>query len=843
MGKHTVTKARVLVVERSATLRHTLGQVLRNGHFGVAAIASPIQAAKRLQAEGLSFSAVVLGWPQFRNDAATLAETLCLDELSHLGVIVLSDDPDLPDKNLLRRQRCSSLTWPEHRRICEVLRAFADDEPSADQEPEDTTDQPVSILLVDDSRTVRKHYSQLLRENRYQVVTAGNVNEGFRAALAGRFDIAVIDYFMPDANGDELCRRLREHPATCHITTSVLTGAYRDPIIRDSLAAGAVECMFKNESEALFLARVAAMARWVMHRRGVEKDRRHLKSILDSVADAVYGVDTQGRLTYMNPAARTMLEIGDQDIVGIQPFELFHHSAEDGQRLIAETCFLTQAYASDETMSDWRTVFWTRSGKAIPVEGSILPSYSEGRRQGSVVAFRDVAEQKLLEDELRWQAQHDPLTGLENRHSFDQSLEQECRTLRRSGRSSALVFIDLDRFKQINDRAGHEAGDSLLIEVGKRLAARLRATDTLTRLGGDEFALILRNIDPGQVLAVADTFRKVLADLTFSHAGKSFDVNGSLGVTILDANTSSASVALAQADQAAKLAKSQGRNQTHLYQPCEENDSSIPHDIGWSARIKRALAEQLLVLEFQPELSSASNTTKPPPEATYEALLRISSDNGPAILPGAFLPAAERFNLMLQLDRWVCKQCINLLAASPDSRFNISVNLSLDALNDARLPDDVQAWLEEESVASSRLHFEINQTALNTDYDTCIAFMARVRKFGCSVALDDFGSGVTSLMQLRNIPVDRVKIDGRIVQEIATEPVNLAIVKALCSVAHACGQLATAKCVESAEALSAVQNCGVDLVQGFHICHPQAAITESQADLLQPKVPVAPSIR
>ncbi|MES9921729.1 MAG: diguanylate cyclase [Candidatus Thiodiazotropha sp.] len=316
--------------------------------------------------------------------------------------------------------------------------------------------------------------------NGYEAETAATVGEGYEKALDSRFDIAIIDYFMPDATGDVLCQRLRDDATTTGITTAIITGTYLDKAIKQSLEAGAVECMFKNESDDLFLTRIDAMSRHIRAHKSIEKERERLGGILRSVGEGVYGVNSEGHISFVNPACRRILGYApDERLIGKSALELFHYTDEDGNPIDEKKCFLQHTYADGTPLNARETLFWHKSGDSIPVECTVYPLTIKGKREGTVVAFRDISERKLLEEELRWQASHDALTKPYNRRYFEEQLTQEAGRLKRSKETSALLYIDLDRFKYINDTAGHAAGDRLLVEIAQQLKQRLRSTDLL----------------------------------------------------------------------------------------------------------------------------------------------------------------------------------------------------------------------------------------------------------------------------------------------------------------------------------------------------------------------------
>ncbi|HEX19320.1 MAG TPA: diguanylate cyclase, partial [Acidiferrobacteraceae bacterium] len=499
---------KILLIEKSATQRHVLAKMLlRHGHDITMAENCEVGLHLLLDAQQdeCPFSSIVLGWPQFGKipDHAML-DHLTRPEFSHVPVLVMAQETDANMHNwAARRPLTAIILWDTYHDVTDSLEKLSNSRKKEDKdssEPLDTDNQ-IRILFVDDSSTVRAIYKRLLNKNGYQTDVAENAEQALKLAEKNQYDITITDYFMPKINGDELCRRLLDNPATNHIITAIITGAYLDEVIKDSLQAGAVECMFKNEANELFLARIAAMSRMVRAKNSIDGQRNRLEGILNSVGEGVYGVSQEGLVTFINPAALQMLGYeNDEKIIGQPPHELFHHSDEDGSPIARDKSFIQQAYGSGYEVYSRETVFWNQAKKTLPVECTIYPLRILGKQEGSVVAFKDISERKNLEKKLRWQATHDPLTELLNRRFFEEALDNEVNRLARSSEVSCLVYIDLDRFKYINDTAGHTAGDQLLVKIARQLRNRLRSSDLLTRIGGDEFAVIMRNVDPERVL-------------------------------------------------------------------------------------------------------------------------------------------------------------------------------------------------------------------------------------------------------------------------------------------------------------------------------------------------------
>ncbi len=809
----------LLVVERSATLRHALVKLLdREGH-AVTAMASFADALAALRAGGPgarpAWDAVVLGWPAHSEPGAdALVEHLEAAEGRETPAVILAHEGHAAARSwATARPHTALILWDDYRELPAALAKLL--EPAPAPAPA-AAEAPVRILFVDDSPTVRAKYRRLLERHGYEAAFASSAEEALALAREGAFEIAVIDYFMPGENGDVLCRRLREDPRTAHIRPAILTGTYLDQVIRDALDAGAVECMFKNEADELFLARLAAMARTVRAHRSVERERQRLEGILNSIGEGVCGVCCEGRIAFLNPAACAILgrAAGDRGLIGASVEALVHPEGDARgarERLLA-------ACRRGEHLRRWETVLRRRDGSPVQVECTVYPLTIRGRREGSVLAFRDIGERKRLEEELRWQATHDPVTELPNRRHLEETLARELERLRRSSERSALLYIDLDRFKYINDVAGHAAGDALLREVGRQLRARLRGADLLARIGGDEFAVLLHNVDARGMAEAAEAFRRLLADFTFLYGGRTFRIHASIGAVLLDAATPSASQALADADFACHLAKRRGRNRVCVHRAGSEEREAMRADLGWSTRLREALAGDGFVLHFQPVVPLRGGGGG----ECYEVLLRLRGPDGRLVPPGAFIPTAERFNMMHELDLWVVRHALCRLAAlrAAGREVSFSINLSGQALALEELVAVVRGELRRLRLDPRAVTFEITETCAIADMGAAVRLVEGLRVLGCRIALDDFGSGFSSFSQLKLLPVDVIKIDGGFVRGLAHDPVDRAMVTSMNEIAHALGCRTVAEYVESPEVLALLRELGVDYAQGHYLAPP-----------------------
>lgn len=839
----------LLLIERSAVLRQTLTtQLEATAHYQIIPLDTFEAGLMRLQHSQpeTPYQGLILGWPNQTHPVADEIIAL-LDEPRYraLPVMILVQNALITLQNWVsRRPHTDLLEWDQSALVVEHLNALIAGFSGAvttamPMAAPASTHNAVKILFVDDSPSVRTYFRRRLIAQGYVTETASCGEEALEKARHEAFDLAIIDYFMPDMNGDVLCRRLQADPRTQRITTAILTSSYREQVIKDCLEAGAVECMFKNEADELFLARIAAMSRTVQFHKSIDSERQRLDSILNSVGDGVYGVSQRGQITFINPAAKRVLGYSEEDsLIGRSAHDLFHYAHEDGSHNPIESCFLQQAYQEGEELYSWETIFWHRDNYPIPVECTVYPLHIKGHERGAVIAFRDISERRALQEKLRWQATHDSLTELYNRGYFEEQLEQEIHRLKRSKETGALLYIDLDQFKYLNDTAGHTAGDQLLIEVANRLKNRIRDTDLVVRLGGDEFAIIMRNVSLEHIGPVANAYLDTLSQGDFAYLDKRYRIQASIGVAVMNKDTQSPGDALAQADIACHIAKRQGRNQTHIYTPEQDEKMAMDLELGWSGKLRDALEHDRFVLYYQPLLPLAVIDEKRLPAEDgviweqfcrlsrrvkhFEVVLRLRSSEGEVIAPNAFLPTAERFNLMKDIDRWVVKHAFQRLAELNKERkvAAFSINLSGQTLDDKSLAPFVKQWLQEYQLDPGSVTFEVTETTAISNLDVAKAFISELRDLGCRFSLDDFGTGFSSFSHLKHLPVDNIKIDGIFVQNMERDAIDRCMVGSMNEIAHSLKRVCIAEFVKNAEILRLLKNMGVDYAQGFYVSRP-----------------------
>jgi diguanylate cyclase (GGDEF)-like protein len=419
-----------------------------------------------------------------------------------------------------------------------------------------------------------------------------------------------------------------------------------------------------------------------------------------------------------------------------------------------------------------------------------------------------------MANEMTYRATHDPLTGLINRVELEHSLEKALISAREHDIEHALMYIDLDQFKVVNDNCGHSAGDKLLTEITKVIRKCIRVTDTLARIGGDEFVVLLEECDKEPAMRLAQQVCDSVDQYRFHHDNQRFRIGASIGLVIVDSHWSSIATLLQAADSACYAAKEAGRNRVHLY---FDSDYAMETRLGetkWVSRIEQAIEEQRFLLYCQ-RIFPLNGESK----EHGEVLIRMQDDEGGLIAPSSFLPAAERFHIMTRIDRWVVATVFSWLKEHDgelDYIETLSINLSGQSLGDNTFHAYVLELIEVLAVDCTMLTFEITETVAINNFNEANKFIASMKKYGARFSLDDFGSGVSSFGYLKNLPVDYLKIDGQFIRHLTENQIDQATVRCIVEVAKCTQKKTIAEWVESEEVQTLLKQLGVDYCQGFY---------------------------
>lgn len=579
-----------------------------------------------------------------------------------------------------------------------------------------------------------------------------------------------------------------------------------------------VSVMQRNEQLFYTLLVADISERKAAEQRLLEAESRY-RNLVETAHDLVFSLDRHGNWLYLNNAASQIYGHPAEDMLGRNFSE---YQAPESQERDSEA--FAQLLDGKELLQ-YETVHLDSHGEHRHISFNARPMFDAA---GDLLQIsgtaRDITDQKRFEQELTYQAQHDTLTGLFNRSYFQSELERVISRNSRNAIECALLYLDLDQFKYVNDTVGHAAGDRLLKECTGMLRKNIREGDLLARFGGDEFTILLYNIDQAHALPVAQNIRAMFEHYRFMDSGKTFNVTCSIGLTMIDNQITTADEAMARADLACNISKSQGRNCVHEYSEADSEKSGMVEDMGWVSRVRDAIDNDRFELYYQPIVSLSSQEIH-----AYEVLLRLPTEDGSSIKPGGFIPAAERFGLIHHVDRWTVTHAMQYLAelhhGNIDTQF--SINLSGRAVEDAELLTIIRDILRNTGLNPAAITFELTETAAIANLQAARKFIKRLKDLGCRIALDDFGSGFCSFTYLKHLPVDSLKIDGAFVQGLVSTPVDQAMVQSMNQIAHALGKTTVAEFVENRETLQLLREYGVDFAQGHFLGKPHRQLIHS----------------
>jgi diguanylate cyclase (GGDEF)-like protein/PAS domain S-box-containing protein len=553
----------------------------------------------------------------------------------------------------------------------------------------------------------------------------------------------------------------------------------------------------------------------------LEEQHELLRVTLQSIGDAVITTDAAGNTVWLNPVAERMTGWTCDEAKG-RPLGQIFHIVNEETRLKTENPVATCLEQGKVVGLANHTILISRSGDEFGIEDSAAPIIStNGDLLGVVLVFHDVTEQRRLSGEVNYRATHDALTGLVNRAEFENRLRRLLHSVHEDRSQHALMYIDLDQFKIVNDTCGHSVGDELLQQISKLFQLAVRTRDTLARLGGDEFAIILEHCTTEQAQRVAQQICDKMENYRFIHEMQRFRIGTSIGLVPIDNRWNTISMLMQAADTSCYAAKEAGRNRVHVWFDTDKAMRARHSETQWANRIELALDENRFELYAQHIISLADNEKG----LHAELLLRMVERDGTIVTPDIFITAAERFHMASRIDRWVVRNAIMWLQNRPIGAPHIhtlAINLSGQSVGDRSfLRQLVEILTAAGSEICSKLCIEITETAAVTNMADAEFFIEEIHKLGLRISLDDFGAGSSSFGYLKNLSVDVLKIDGQFIRGILDDPLDDATVRCFVDVAKVVGLKTVAEFVNSPEILSRVKQLGVDYAQGYLIHKPE----------------------
>ena len=551
--------------------------------------------------------------------------------------------------------------------------------------------------------------------------------------------------------------------------------------------------------------------------------RNLARHTLDSIGEGVITTDLEGRIDYANGAAELMLGCRLDLAEGNRLSDLVGLVDEADRKPLGDPI---QRCLSEGTRIDLgrRTLMLSKtSGEEHSIELSAAPIRAgRGDVLGAVVLLHDVSEIRGLARQMSYQASHDPLTGLVNRREFERRLDEIIAGARAGGSTHVLCYLDLDRFKAVNDTCGHMAGDNMLREVASLIRDKVRDSDIVARIGGDEFGMLLSGCPLDKARQISDDVVAAIRDYRFVWRDRIFNIGVSVGLVEISHESGTLEELMSAADSACYVAKQKGRGQVHVYSARDEAVARQRGEILWLQRLQKALKEDHFELFLQPIVSAAGRVDTGP---ACEVLLRMRNEDGGSATPGDFMEAAERYHLMPNVDRWVLQTTFGAIGSGvltlPDNR-SCTINLSGQTLGDPQFLDFVVQCLDYSGVTPGQICFEVRESAVIGNLTHAARFIAVLHGMGCQFALDNFGSGIGSFANLKNLSMDYLKIDGAIIRGLGSDDVSRAMVAAMIKLASTLKIRVIAEHVETDTAFSLVRDMGVDFIQGYAVGRPEA---------------------
>jgi len=702
--------------------------------------------------------------------------------------------------------------------------------------------QLISFIVILANITGRRAMEDELRESRGFLQRTGDVARvgGWRLDLATRAitwsDQARRIVDMPPGHEPELNDAMTLFPEDARerlqaaLERATRGGGGWDvelPCITFSGRAIWVRSMGEMEAEHGRPVRITGSLQDITRRKQAElalaESRELLRVTLHSIGDAVITTDAQAHVTWLNPVAETLTGWSVDEAVGRPIGEVLQLLSEDTRHRVINPVETALAERRIVGLAH-NTVLVARHGREFGIEDSAAPiKDDDGTVRGAVLVFHDVTAARALSREISHQARHDALTGLPNRIEYKERLLRFLRRAAEEGEHGAVLFVDLDNFKIVNDTCGHHAGDEVLVQLSSLMRTCVRSHDTVARLGGDEFAVLLEGCPREQAERIAQAICDAADDYRYvAGTGQGFHVGTSIGLVPIAGGSHALDAVMRAADISCYIAKSAGRGRVHTWAAQDASVQAHAGDAAWGARIEQALDHHGFMLYAQRIQPVSEQADRHGWHA--EVLLRLIDEDGEAVSPAAFMSAAERYQLASRIDRWVVQSVFDQLSdwhGRTDMPAMLSVNLSGQSIGDRTFHDFVSGLIERARFDVRRLCFEITETAAITNLAVARAFLEAMRSRGIRIALDDFGAGVASFGYLKHLHVDYLKIDGQFVLGLANDPLDQVSVRSFCELARVLGIQTIAECVEREELLSILATFPVDFAQGYLIHRPE----------------------
>jgi diguanylate cyclase (GGDEF)-like protein/PAS domain S-box-containing protein len=654
-----------------------------------------------------------------------------------------------------------------------------------------------------------------IRGRPYRLEAVTTLADGMARIRQGRIDAIMLDLNLPDSTG--LTTFLRVQPKATRLPIVVLVDEQEEELGRDAVTRGALDFLDRGLLNAQVVEMVLRYATERTHTLlALKASEQRYRELFQNVTAGVFQTTDDGKFMAANPALVNMLGYDSEDELLELDIARDVYMDPDHRQNWA------RSMADGGEVRNAELVLKRKDGsKMVVLENSRAVRDDDGRVLFYEGTLTDITAAHELSQQLSYDASHDPLTGLCNRREFELKLQRALELTQATGTTHAVCYMDLDRFKSVNDTCGHVAGDELLRQLSNVLQQKVRSADIVARLGGDEFAVLLHNCAVHDALQVSQGLLQAVQQFEFIWGTSRFMLGASIGVVAVHPGFKRIAQVMNAADTACYAAKDAGRNRAHVYQDDESHLARRHGEMDWVARAKRALAENRLFLEAQ-EIRPLTPGAGAKPH--YELLVRMRDETGRTVPPGAFLPAVERYNLSVRYDRWVIAAAMAWIGGHSgvlDRVERFFINLSRDTINDPESAAFIREAMAAAGIDPRRIGFETAETVAIGNLGRANQLIGELRRLGCSFGLDDFGSGVSSFAYLKALNADYLKIDGMFVGNISQDRVDHVMVRSIKEIGHAMGKKIIAESVESALVVEKLREIGVDYAQGFAIARPR----------------------
>lgn len=679
------------------------------------------------------------------------------------------------------------------------------------------------ILIVDDIDANHRAFNHILNELDADIVNAYSGEEALSLGIRHHFAVILLDVMMPEMDGYETASLLRINDDTKYTPIIFVTALDRDDESENlGYNAGAVDFLFKPVKPHLLTSKVNVFLQIEEQRQRIRdtlEDIQELEKrndlLLKSVGEGILGLDQTGRITFSNPAASKILGYSKNEFESVSFDDISCNATTEKAKTLWEDSEIYQCCNRGMSYQENLGVFWRKKHKPFPVEYFATPIKESPNESfsGVVIAFQDITERRKVENQLAELAQIDTLTGLYNRYAFTKQLAQSLSRAKRQQSGLALLFIDLDNFKQVNDNLGHEVGDQLLHECAMRLMKSIREGDILSRIGGDEFTIIIESLDLGTNAAViAKNIIDRLSKPFIIHRSE-IVIGASIGIANFPDSSDQVDELLRCADIAMYKAKSSGKNSYQFFTDAMQTE--VSRDLHLEKSLRKTVNNQSFAVYYQPKIRAVDGSV-----AGSEALIRWQKPDGNFVSPEKFIAKAETIGLIETIDSWVMQQSCQQMRAWIDAGIfqetdTVAVNLSIRQLVNTDILTTINECLSLEGLPACNLELEITESMLMQEPEFVIDILQQIHALGVRISLDDFGTGYSSLSHLIRLPVDCLKIDKSFIQSLGQEKSD-AIVKTIISLGKNLHLDIVAEGVETEAQLSFLKNNRVDLIQGFY---------------------------